>query len=204
MRKKVKMSLFYQKAVGLDKKAIYLGHGQPDSLYDLYHDIATRLFRRVLRDGGGASFTVLPVSGGAGLEEDIAGLPIRLGYRVAGHILLSVLSLVVCPAQRGLPALFRLAVYLLLPDRPFPHEAGRAGGIPASPLSRTRAAGAGDVGLVVLRAFRRAAGDREGESGGDSRGVRVVYPLFYPQAPAEGCFRPLVLYPYAGAAGVLL
>lgn len=76
--------------------------------------------------------------GRAGLEEDIAGLPIRLGYRVAGHILLSVLSLVVCPAQRGLPALFRLAVYLLLPDRPFPHEAGRAGGIPASPLSRTR------------------------------------------------------------------
>ena len=119
--------------------------------------------------------------------------------------LLSVLSLVVCPAQRGLPALFRLAVYLLLPDRPFPHEAGRAGGIPASPLTFcTRAAGAGDVGLVVLRAFRRAAGDREGESGGDSRGVRVVYPLFYPQAPAEGCFRPLVLYPYAGVAGILL
>ena len=59
-------------------------------------------------------------------------------------------------------------------------------------------------GLVVLRAFRRAAGDREGESGGDSRGVRVVYPLFYPQAPAEGCFWPLVLYPYAGAAGILL
>ena len=123
---------------------------------------------------------------------------------MVGHVLLSVLSLVVCPAQRGLPALFRLAVYLLLPDRPFPHEAGRAGGIPASPLSRTRAAGAGDVGLVVLRAFRRAAGDREGESGGDSRGVRVVYPLFYPQAPAEGCFRPLVLYPYAGVAGILL
>lgn len=66
------------------------------------------------------------------------------------------------------------------------------------------AAGAGDVGLVVLRAFRRAAGDREGESGGDSCGVRVVYPLFYPQAPAEGCFRPLVLYPYAGVAGILL
>lgn len=132
------MSLFYQKAVGLDKKAIYLGHGQPDSLYDLYHGIGTRLFRRVLRDGGGAFLAGLPVSGGAGLEEDIAGLPIRLGYRVAGHILLSVLSLVVCPAQRGLPALFRLAVYLLLPDRPFPHEAGRAGGIPASPLSRTR------------------------------------------------------------------
>ena len=44
------MSLFYQKAVGLDKKAIYLGHGQPDSLYDLYHGIGTRLFRRVLRD----------------------------------------------------------------------------------------------------------------------------------------------------------
>ena len=80
-------------------------------------------------------------------------VPICLGYRVVGHVLLSVLSLVVCPAQRGLPALFRLAVYLLLPDRPFPHEAGRAGGIPASPLSRTRAAGAGDVGLVVLRAF---------------------------------------------------
>ena len=120
---------------------------------------------------------------------------------MVGHVLLSVLSLVVCPAQRGLPALFRLAVYLLLP---FPHEAGRAGGIPASPLSRTRAAGAGDVGLVVLRAFRRAAGDREGESGGDSRRVRVVYPLFYPQAPAEGCFWPLVLYPYAGAAGILL
>ena len=92
---------------------------------------------------------------------------------MVGHVLLSVLSLVVCPAQRGLPALIRLAVYLLLPDRPFPHEAGRAGGIPASPLSRTRAAGAGDVGLVVLRAFRRAAGDREGESGGDSRRVRV-------------------------------
>ena len=124
------MSLFYQKAVGLDKKAIYLGHGQPDSLYDLYHGIGTRLFRRVLRDGGGAFLAGLPVSGGAGLEEDIAGLPIRLGYRVAGHILLSVLSLVVCPAQRGLPALFRLAVYLLLPDRPFPHEAGRAGGFP--------------------------------------------------------------------------
>lgn len=122
---------------------------------------------------------------------------------MVGHVLLSVLSLVVCPAQRGLPALFRLAVYLLLPDRPFPHEAGRAGGIPASPLSRTRAAGAGDVGLVVLRAFRRAAGDREGKAE-VIPAVRVVYPLFYPQAPAEGCFWPLVLYPYAGAAGILL
>ena len=50
------MSLFYQKAAGLDKKAIYLGHGYPDCLYDL---------RRVLRDGGGAFLAGLPVSGGA-------------------------------------------------------------------------------------------------------------------------------------------
>ena len=133
-------------------------------------------------------------------------LLVYLSVSATGWLVTFAISfiLVVCPAQRGLPALFRLAVYLLLPDRPFPHEAGRAGGIPAYPLSRTRAAGAGDVGLVVLRAFRRAAGDREGESGGDSRGVRVVYPLFYPQAPAEGCFWPFVLYPYAGAAGILL
>ena len=65
MRKKVKISLFYQKAAGLDKKAIYLGLGYPDCLYDLYHGIGTRLFRRVLRDGGGAFLAGLPVSGGA-------------------------------------------------------------------------------------------------------------------------------------------
>ena len=63
MRKKVKMSLFYQKAAGLDKKAIYLGHGYPDCLYDLYHGIGTRLFRRVLLDGGGSFLAGLHVSG---------------------------------------------------------------------------------------------------------------------------------------------
>lgn len=35
-------------------------------------------------------------------------------------------------------------------------------------------------------------------------GYEWYIPLFYPQAPADGCFWPLVLYPYAGAAGILL
>ena len=81
-----------------------------------------------------------------------------------------------------LPALFRLAVYLLLPDRPFPHEAGRAGGIPASPLSRTRAAGAGDVGLVVLRAFDVRLEIVRGKAEVIPQGTSGI-PAFLPSSP---------------------
>ena len=62
------------------------------------------------------------------------------------------------------------------------HEAGRAGGIPASPLSRNLVAGAGDVGLVVLRAFRRAAGDRGGKAEVIPAGYEW-YTRFLPSSP---------------------
>ncbi|MFR1292099.1 MAG: hypothetical protein ACLSB7_07790 [Parabacteroides distasonis] len=106
-----------------------MGHGYPDCLYDLYHGIGTRLFRRVLRDGGGLS-----------LQDCLSREERDLKRILLVYLSVSATGWLVTFCYQFYPSLFvRLNVVCLLcfvlPSIFFYrivrfHEAGRAGGIP--------------------------------------------------------------------------
>ena len=126
------MSLFYQKAVGLDKKRYIWGM---DNL--TVYMISIMVLAPVYSAVSCGMVVGLSLQDCLSREErDLKRiLLVYLSVSATGWLVTFCYQFypsLFVQLNVVLPALFRLAVYLLLPDRPFPHEAGRAGGIPAS------------------------------------------------------------------------
>lgn len=181
------MSLFYQKAAGLDKKR-YIWGMDILTVYMISIMVLVPSIPPCLVDGGGLSLQDYLSREERDLKRILLVYLSVSATGVVGHVLLSVY-----------PSLFvRLNVVCLLcfvlPSIFYRSSVSRGWAsrrIPASPLSRTRAAGGWRCWSGRASCLSTCGRDR-GESG-DSAGT-VVYPLFTLK-PLLRLFWPLVLYP---------